>query len=442
MSASKITNVAIGIHAEAKRDSLTMGEYPRVFRIRQKFACSSIVDVAAVVEEQLCSLQLSKRIKPGETVAITAGSRGIRNISVVITAIVKHVQHLQATPFIVPAMGSHGGGTVEGQLEVLAAYGITEKNCGCEIRAGMETEIVCHAAEGFPVHFDRHAARADHVIVCNRIKPHTDFTGDIQSGLMKMMLIGLGKHEGAKIYHKAIQDYSFGQIVRSVAKEVLDGCRIAGGIALVENALDETEVIQAVRPEDFETREKELLQVAIRKMARLPFDESHVLLVDQIGKNISGTGMDTNVVGRKYNDHSAVEGEVPKIKRIVIRGLTPETHGNACGIGMCEFARTDAIEQVDFAKTATNCITANHVAAGMVPFHFATDREILDHALVTIGLTKPRDAKLLWIRNTLDLEFLECSEAYFAAARERPDLEIISDPGDLEFDDAGDLIRP
>ncbi|MCA9213274.1 MAG: [Fe-S]-binding protein, partial [Planctomycetales bacterium] len=282
----------------------------------------------------------------------------------------------------------------------------------------------------------------DHVIVCNRIKPHTDFTGDIQSGLMKMMLIGLGKHDGAKIYHKAIQDFSFGQIVRSVASEVVERCKIAGGIAIVENALDQTEIIQAVQPADFERHEKELLQMAIQMMARLPFEHAHILLVDRIGKNISGTGMDTNVVGRKHNDHEAIEGEVPNIKRIVIRGLTEETHGNACGIGMCEFARTDVVEQVDFAKTATNCITSNHVGAGMIPLHFATDREILDQALTTIGLTQPRNAKLMWIRDTLDLEYLECSEAYYAEAADRDDLEIVSEPADMQFDEIGDLVRP
>ena len=419
-----------------------VNEYPRIFRVRQKFNCDAIADIPSVVEEQLISLRLSDRIKSGESVAITAGSRGIRNIATVITSIVQHVTNLNAIPFIVPAMGSHGGGTVKGQLEVLESYGITEANCGCEIRAGMETKIVCQANEGFPVHFDRHAADADHVIVCNRIKPHTDFTGDIQSGLMKMMLIGLGKHEGAKIYHKAIQDHSFGQIVRSVAGEVVKRCRIAGGIAIVENALDETEIIQAVLPEEFESHEKRLLQTAIGKMAQLPFDEAHVLLVDQIGKNISGTGMDTNVVGRKYTDHAAVEGETPQIKRIVIRGLTPETHGNGCGIGMCEFARTAAVEQVDFHKTAMNCITSNHVTAGMIPLHYPTDREILDQALVTIGLTKPIDAKLMWIRNTLDLEYLECSEAYFPVAQKRNDLEVMTEPCELNFDASGNLVVP
>lgn len=419
-----------------------MNDYPRLFRLRQKFTCNSIKDVTAEVDSQLSTLRLETTIKPGQSVAITAGSRGIRNIAQIVTAIAHHIRRLEGIPFIVPAMGSHGGGTVAGQLEVLASYGITEANCGCEIRAGMETEIVCNAKEGFPIHFDRHAMAADHVIICNRIKPHTDFTTDIQSGLMKMMLIGLGKHHGAKVYHKAIQDYDFGQIVRSVAKEVVERCNIVAGIAIVENALDETELIQAVRPVELESVEKKLLLMAIDKMARLPFDDAHILLVDQIGKNISGTGMDTNVVGRKHNDHEAIDGEVPRIKRIVVRGLTPETHGNACGIGMCEFARTQAVEQVDFNKTATNCITSNHVSAGMLPIHFPTDREVLNQALMTIGLTEPCDAKLMWISNTLALEYLHCSEAFFELARTRDDLEPLSKPQDMMFDQEGNLVPP
>ena len=196
--------------------------------------------------------------------AITAGSRGIVNIRVVLTAVVAHLTRLGARPFLVPAMGSHGGGTPAGQLEVLASYGVTEENCGCPIKASMETVVICQTPEGFPVHFDRHAYQADHVLVCGRVKPHTDFTGDIQSGLMKMMLIGLGKHEGAKVYHRAIHDYSFPQIVRSVGQRVLAQCKIVAGLAIVENGYDETAQITAVRPEELEGRERELLALATR----------------------------------------------------------------------------------------------------------------------------------------------------------------------------------
>ncbi|HTN73999.1 MAG TPA: lactate racemase domain-containing protein, partial [Pirellulaceae bacterium] len=317
-----------------------MSVYPQMFRVHQTFERPQVSDVAATVEAELKSLLLGRRILPGQTVAITAGSRGIANIKHIIKAIVDHVKSLGGLPFIVPAMGSHGGGTAEGQRRLIEGYGITEEFCGCPIRSSMETVIVCQAAEGFPVHFDKHAFGADHVVVCGRIKPHTGFVGEIESGLMKMMLIGLGKHHGAKIYHRAIMNYSFGQILRSVAREVLSRCRIVAGVAIVENAYDETAQIAAVAPEDFEEREKALLKLAREWLPRLPFSTADILLIDEIGKNISGTGMDTNVIGRKYNDHVAWPDEYPKIKRVVVRGLTPQTHGNATGIGISEFCRS------------------------------------------------------------------------------------------------------
>jgi hypothetical protein len=416
-----------------------MSSLPAMFRLRQKFEAPRVLDIPAEVERQLASLRLGAKIRPGQHVAITAGSRGIANIREITKAVVDHVKRLDARPFIVPAMGSHGGGTAEGQLEVLASYGITEDYCGCPIRSSMETVIVCQTAEGFDVHFDKHAFEADHVIVCNRIKPHTNFVGDIESGLMKMMLIGLGKHEGAKIYHRAIQDYSFGQIVRSVAGRVLESCRIVAGLAIVENPYDQTGYLEAVAPDRFEEREKELLTMAKRLMPRLPFDHVDLLIIDEIGKNISGTGMDTNVVGRKYHDHRAAKHEFPKVKRIMVRGLTEETHGNASGIGLVEFVTSRAIAQTDIQKTRINCITAGHVSAAMLPIDFPTDRETIETALSTLGMLAPDETKILWIHNTLELGEVECSAAYLEAARERDDLEVLTDPRPFPFDAEGNL---
>lgn len=416
-----------------------MPDYPQIFRVRQTFERPQVTDIPGEVAAQLASLSLQKSVKPGQSVAITAGSRGIANIQLVIKAIVDHFKGLGAKPFIVPAMGSHGGGTAEGQQEIIEGYGITEAFCGCPIRASMETVVVCQAAEGFAVHFDKLAFGADHVVVCGRVKPHTGFYGDIESGLMKMMLIGLGKHAGAKIYHRAIKDYSFGQIVRSVAREVLSKCRIVAGVGIVENGYDETAKIQAVAPHEFEEREKELLVLAKKWLPSLPFKTADLLLIDEIGKNISGTGMDTNVVGRKYLDHVAAEHEWPKIRTIIIRGLTPETHGNATGIGLAEFALTRAIDAIDIPITRTNCLTGGHATGAMIPIHYASDREVLDVSLPIIGLTEPVDAKLMWIHNTLDVAEVECSAAYLDEARERTDLEIISDVRPLPFDASGVL---
>jgi len=414
-------------------------EYPKMFRVRQKFEAPKVADVAAAVHAELAKLQLGKKVRPGQSVAITAGSRGIANISTIIKACVDHFQGLGAKPFIVPAMGSHGGGTAEAQREILAGYGITEEFCGCPIYSSMETVIVCQTDEGFPVHFDKHAFGADHVLVVGRVKPHTDFVGEIESGLMKMMLIGLGKHEGAKVYHRAIQNYSFGQILRSVGSRVLEHCRIVAGLAIIENAYDETAKIAGVGSHEFEAREKELLVLARQWLARLPFRVSDILFIDEIGKNISGAGMDTNVVGRKFQMHAPAPDEYPKVKRIIVRGLTPETHGNASGIGMAEFCTGRAIRETDWHITRINCLTSGHVGAAMLPIDFETDRDILDAALPTIGLTDPPDAKILWIRNTLDVAEVECSQAYWDEAQTRDDLEILTDLRELPFDESGNL---
>ena len=416
-----------------------MTNYPQLFRLRQQFEGPVVDDVAGEVEQQLASLALAEKIQPGQSVAITAGSRGIANIEIIIRGICQHLKALGAEPFIVPAMGSHGGGTAAGQQQIIESYGITEEFCGCPIRASMDTVVVCEAEEGFPVHFDQQASEADHVFVCGRVKPHTGFHGDIESGLMKMMLIGLGKHAGALIYHRAIMNYSFGQIVRSVAREVLAKCRIVGGLAIVENAYDETAKLAGVAPEKFEEEEKGLLVLAKQWMPRLPFDQVDVLTIDEIGKNISGSGLDTNVVGRKYLDHRAAEEEYPKVKKIIVRGLTADTHGNAAGIGLAEFCLSRVVEQMNVQATRVNCLTGGHPTGAMIPLDYETDRETLDMALSTIGLIKPRESRLMWIRDTLDVAEVECSAAYLEEAQQRADLEVLTPLRDMPFDADGNL---
>ncbi len=416
-----------------------MSALPAIFRLRQTFEAPRVADIAGEVRAQLEKLRLHERIKPGQSVAITVGSRGIANIALIAKTIVESMKSLRAEPFLVPAMGSHGGGTAEGQRKVIESYGVTEAYCGCPIRSSMETVVVCQTAEGLDVHFDRQAFAADHVLVCNRIKPHTGFVGDIESGLMKMMLIGLGKHAGAKIYHRAIQDNSFGQIVRSVAGRVLESCRVVAGLGIVENGYDETAYIVGVRPQEIEAREKELLILAKKLMPRLPFDQVHLLIIDEIGKNISGTGMDTNVVGRKFQVHQAAPDEFPKVKCIMIRGLTEETQGNGTGIGLAEFCTRRAIEQVDLEATRINCLTGGHVPAAMMPLDYPTDRAAIEVALPTVGMVEPPRAKIVWIRNTLELREVECSAVYWDEARQRSDLEILGEPRPLPFDAEGNL---
>lgn len=413
--------------------------FPRMLRIRQKFDAPRVTDIPAEVERQLATLKLQAKIKPGQTVAITAGSRGIANIAVIIKAAVQHFQKLGAQPFIVPAMGSHGGGTAEGQREIIEGYGVTEEYCGCPIKASMETVIVAETPQGIPVHFDKHASLADHVFVCGRVKPHTNFVGDIESGLHKMMLIGLGKHNGAKIYHRAIMDYSWIEIVRSVADAVIRNCKVIAGLGIVENAYDETGLIAAVAPEEFFQREKELLVLAKQWLPRLPFRQVHLLMIDEIGKNISGTGMDTNVIGRKYNDHRATDRDDTSVRTIFVRGLTEATHGNACGIGIAEFTNTRTVNSIDRRITAINSITGGHAPAAAIPIWYDTDREVVENALTTIGLATSERAKVIQIPDTLHLAEVLVSEAYLPEIQQRPDLEIISEPQDLQFDAAGNL---
>jgi hypothetical protein len=416
-----------------------MTAFPKIFRLRQTFDAARVVDVPGEIQSQLARLELGQKVRPGQSVAVTVGSRGIANLADITRTIVDHLKHLGAKPFIVPAMGSHGGGTAEGQRQLIESYGVTETSIGCPIRASMDTVVVGRAAEGFPIHFDRLAFEADHVVVCNRVKPHTGFAGPIESGLMKMLLIGLGNCEGAKIYHRAIQDFSFQRIIRSVAGEVLRRCHILAGLAVVENAYDQTALIEAVPPAQFEAREKELLALAKRWLPRLPFPQVDVLLIDRIGKDISGTGMDPNVVGRKFNDHKALDDEWPKVKRIALRRLTAATHGNAIGLGMAEFCRSEILQQTDFAATRLNGLVAGHISAVMTPLDYATDRQMLAAALGTIGLAEPPDARLLWIGDTLHLSEVECSAAYLEEARRRTDLEILTGPREMPFDAAGNL---
>ena len=415
--------------------------YPQMLHVRQTFEGPIVNDVPAAVRSELAGIGLDQRVRAGEQVAVTAGSRGVANIAVIVKAVVDFVRQLGAEPFVVPAMGSHGGATAEGQLQVLETYGITPETMGCPIKSNMDTVQVCESAEGVPIHFDRNAYDADHVIVCNRVKLHTDFAGKIQSGLMKMMLIGLGKHAGASIYHRAFRDYSFDQIAASVAQTVIEQCGIAAAVATVENGYEQTALIRALRPDDIAAHEPELLQMSRRWMARLPFDDIDVLIIDEIGKNISGTGLDTNVVGRKSNENKPTPGETPRIKKIVVRDLTEQTHGNATGIGVADYTVQRVLDKMDYAMTRVNCVTSGRTAVGMIPIHFSTDRETIDAALGTCGLTPPDRARVVWIRNTLDLQDIACAEAFLPEIRERSQLEVVGEAKTMRFSDDGELVE-
>ena len=414
--------------------------YPKMIRVRQQFEAPEVDDIAAAVRAEVKGLNLDSTVTPGKSVAVTVGSRGIANIALIIKSVVEELKSLKLEPFIVPAMGSHGAGVAENQRKIVEGYGCTEEYTGAPIRASMETVQVGTTEDGIPVYFDKHAFEADHVVVVGRVKPHTTFVGEIESGLHKMMLIGLGKHKGAELYHRAIVQHSFDRIVRTVAHTVLEKCGVLFGLGIVENQYDRTALLRAVPPENFADGEKELLLLAKKWMPRLPFDHADLLIVDEMGKNISGSGMDSNVIGRKFLDHRAAEKEFPKITRIYIRDLTEETHGNASGLGTAEFTHKRLVDKLDLEMTYINCLTGGHPPSGAIPIYFDSDRKILDVALKSIGLIEPEDAKVIHIKNTLDVVELLVSEPYAPEVEKRDELSLVDGPSEIEFDGNGDFL--
>ena len=407
---------------------------PDFFRVRQRFERPRIESLDSAVIQAFEQARIGEKIRPGNSVAITVGSRGVANIAAITKQIVHQVKLLGSVPFVVPAMGSHGGATAEGQLKVLAKFGVTPSAIGCEIRSSMDTVQVCEAKEGFPVHFDAHAYSADHVLVVNRIKPHTRFFGRVESGLMKMMLIGLGKHTGALVYHQVIQNYTFDQIVHSVAREVIAKCQIVGGIAILENGYEETAEIVGIEPEAIESIEPQLLDRVRQLLPKLPFDHAELLILDEIGKNYSGSGMDTIVVGRKMNDRSAIGDELPRIHHIYVRGLSEATEGNASGIGIAELCHQRVLDQLDAQKTRINCMTAGHIAAAMLPIDFPNDRAAFQAAIALGGWGSNDNFSAMWIPNTLHIEEVECSQVFWHQATEKSTLEIIQPLRPMQFD--------
>lgn len=412
---------------------------PKMIRIQQQFEAPVLTDLPAAIHTELDRINAATIVKPGETVAITAGSRGVANVDIAVKATVDYLKGLGAKPFVVPAMGSHGGATAEGQRSVLAHYGITEETVGAPVKATMEVVELGKTADGLPVFFDRYAAEADHVVPLNRIKAHTDFNGSIESGLLKMMVIGLGKQQGANLYHRAFFQYNFEHVITAVGRVILDTGKIAFGLGLIENAHEDTAKAVAMPAAQLLQNERELLVEAKSLMGRLPFDELDLLIVDWTGKNISGTGMDTNVIGRMMQNFEP-EPAKPAILRIFVRDLTEESDGNATGIGLADFTTTRLVEKIDRHSTYMNGITALGPQKSKIPFYYDTDREAIEVALDTIGLTEPEDARVIRIESTLRLTDLDISEVLLEDAKLHSRLEVIGETKPFEFDAAGNLL--
>lgn len=409
---------------------------PRMARIKQQFAGPMLHDVAAAVRQTLGSLALP--IKPGQTVALAVGSRGIVNIDVVARAAVEHVKALGARPFVFPAMGSHGGGTAEGQRSVLEHYGVTEAALGCPVRATMDVVQVGETL-GLPVWLDRHAAEADWIGVINRVKPHTDFKGELESGLFKMMTIGLGKHRGAVQGHRANIRHRYETVVTEVGREMLRKARIAFGLGIVENGYDETALVRGFLPRDMEAGERELLRTAKSWMAKLPFDPIDLLIVDEMGKDVSGAGMDSNIIGR-HGTFFEPPFAHPRITFIVVCDLTAHTYGNAIGIGNADFATRRLADKIDWEATYINGLTACSPAGGKMPNVLDTAQDAIAVALSCLGLERVEDAKVVRVKNTLKIAEVDVSENLLPEVARRADLSPAGDAAPLAFDAAGHLL--
>jgi len=415
--------------------------YPRMVRIGQKFkSIPGIDNIDQEIHNQLSKPEIMSNIKSGQNIAITAGSRGIANMDRIIGAIVKELKAFGAKPFIVPAMGSHGNAIAEGQREILKHYNITEDTMGCPIVSSMQTVQIGHTGDGIPVYVDRNAFSADRIVVVNRVKQHTDFSGKIESGLMKMMAIGLGKRDGASTYHKASLKYGFENVIRGVAETVLATGKIAFGLGIVENPYDQTAILHATLPDKLIETEEYLQEQAKKLAAKLPFDTMDVLIVDEIGKDVSGLGMDTKVIGRMMQTGEE-DPKTPKITRILVLDLTPNTMGNAAGIGLADFTTKRLVDKIDLEPTYMNFITSMGPQKVRIPIHLNTDRKVLNAVFDTVGMVKPEESHTVRIKNTLRLDEVEVSEGLLDAVKTRSDLEIIGEPKELEFDE-NDNLKP
>jgi len=416
-------------------------ELPKVALVEHRFDPQKIEDIPAEVSRQLRVLRLQDRIRQGDTVAVTAGSRGVSNIGIITKTIVDELKRVGARPFIFPSMGSHGGATAEGQIKVLEGYGITESRMGCPILSTMEVAYLGDAEDGFPIYVDTYAMEADHIVVVNRIKPHTKFDGLIESGLMKMMAIGMGNQTGARYYHQAAVRLTFQRILETVGREVLRKCPVLCGVGIVENGYDQTCLIKALLPEEIPKGEEALLVIAKKRMARLPFHDIDVLVIDEIGKNISGTGMDINVTGRN-RDILGDYTTSPRVGRIFVRDLTGETEGNALGIGLADFTATRVVEKMDRRKTYINCLTAVSPEKGAIPLYFDTDREALEACFTSVGDRDQKSVRLVHIKNTLLLSRISVSQAFEGEITANDNLRRLDEWETMALDNQGNIISP
>ena len=411
---------------------------PAMYEVRQRFDLLPAADAAAELDASWAGgAGRLAELEPGASVAVAVGSRGIADIAPVVREVVARLKAAGLAPFIVPAMGSHGGATAHGQTEVLAARGVTEASVGAPIRATMDV-VSLGEADGIPLFLDRFAAEAAGVVLINRVKPHTDFVGPIESGLMKQLVIGLGKQTGADHYHRLGVVRGLEDTIPTAARALLKKVNVLFGVALVENEEHQTAALRVVAPDQIEPVERELLALARQHLPGLPLDDIDLLVVDEMGKDISGNGLDPNVVGKAAAAYS-VPRPRPRVSRIFVRDLTAETHGNAIGIGLADFTTTRLAREMDVRVSFTNCLTALTPQSGKLPVYFDTDRECIERALATIPLADTAAAKIARIGDTLSLAELEVSESLWAELKGRKEFTALGEPRELTFDGGGNI---
>ena len=415
-------------------------QFPRLVLVRQKFPDRRIADVAAEVQKQLAGSGFAGRLKPGSRVAIGVGSRGIHSLATIVRGVVQYWKDQGMRPFLFPAMGSHGAASAEGQADVLAHYGITEASMGCPVVSQLEVVSLGKTADGIEAFMDKMAYQSDGVMLVGRVKWHTDFAGKIESGLFKMMAIGLGKFEGAQRYHAYAYRLGLEHVIRSVGRQVLKSGKILGGLAILEDAQHHTGKLDAVPVEVMEQREEENLALVKTWMGRIPMD-ADILIMDEIGKNISGAGMDTKVCNRSVQGEYNPWPDTPKFERIFVRNLSELTYNSGVGLGMADVVTDRLVNRIDWEPTWINSLTANTPSAIRTPIHFPTDRECLERIVPTVGKISLDEVTYVWIRNTMELGRLACSENLRGEVEKNPLLEIEATV-DFEFDGQSNLISP
>lgn len=412
-------------------------QLPRIYQVTQDIAVKDLVSPEEVAREVVLLSRLSHRLTPGARVAITAGSRGIANIDRILAAVVQAVRDLGFDPFIVAAMGSHGGATEAGQRQLLSEFGITEEAMNCRIECAMETVQLGSNSFGLPVCFDANAYHADGILVINRIKPHTSFTGKYESGLLKMLAIGLGKREGASQVHK-LGLPGLKRLIPEVGTFLLRNTKVVLGMAILENAREHTAAIMGIEPEDMLDQEPLLLNQARHMMGRLPFDQIDFLVVGELGKNYSGTGLDPNVIGRQRVE-TMPDLPRPVVTRLAVLDLAEESHGNALGIGLADLTTETFVRKIDPEPMRINSLTSNFLTRAKVPLAMPTDRDVIETGLNTCWRTDWSEARMVIIPNTLELETLFVSEALLAEARALPGLSVSDSPISWPIDEKGAL---